>query len=154
MADIFLTLAGIKGETTDATFRGATELYSVNWGSDLPEISPGKFGPAQLDQIVVSKAVDSTSPLLLQALNGATPITSGRISFRKPGELKAAAFLVIDLVDVVVRRIVAESSGPEGRPSEQVSLEFRGATWTYSRQNADGSYSVVSSFTWTPAPVA
>jgi type VI protein secretion system component Hcp len=152
MADIFLTLAGIKGETTDATFRGATELYSANWGSDLPEISPGKFGPAQLDQIVVSKAVDSTSPLLLQALNGPTPpITSGKISFRQAGE--AGPFLVIDLVDVVVRRIVAESSGPAGRPSEQVSLEFRGATWSYNRRNADGSYSVVSSFKWA-APTA
>jgi type VI secretion system secreted protein Hcp len=153
MADIFLTLAGIKGETTDATFRGATELYSVNWSFDLPEISPGKFGPAQLDKIVVSKAVDSTSPLLLQALNGPTPIPSGRISFRKPGELTAPPFLVIDLVDAVVRRIVAESSGPVGLPSEQVSLGFREATWSYSRRNADGSYSVVSSFKWV-APTA
>jgi type VI protein secretion system component Hcp len=151
MADIFLTLAGIKGETTDATFRGATELYSANWGSDLPETSPGKFGPAEVDQIVVSKAVDSTSPLLLQALNGPTPITTGKISFRQAGE--AAPFLVIDLVDVVVRRIAAESSGPQGRPSERVSLEFRGATWSYNRRNADGSYSVVSSFKWA-APTA
>jgi type VI secretion system secreted protein Hcp len=155
--DMFLTLAGIKGESSDKEFLGATELSSVNWGLNLPETSTGKFGPAELDELVVSKVVDTSSPRLMKALNDATPFTSGRISFRKAGATDSTTslvYFVIDLVDVVVRRVVAQSSAVEEVPREQVTLGFREATWAYRRKNADGSYTVVSSFTWAPVPVA
>ena len=151
-SDIFLNLAGIKGESRDSAFLGTTELHSVNWGFSLSgSISQG-FGKPDSDEIVVSKYVDSTSPLLMKALDSAAPIGTGKISFRKAGAIATPnVFLVVDLVDVVVRRVTAQSMGADELPSEQVSLDFRQGTWTYRRQNADGSYSVVSSFTWTAA---
>jgi type VI secretion system secreted protein Hcp len=149
LADIFLWLPGIDGESTDAGFPSTIELYSANWGWDLPETSPDRFGPAQAHQIVVSKAVDSASPQLVLMLSVAKRIITGRINFRKPGELGASTFIVIDLFDVVVRRISAESSGPVGLPSEQVSLGFSRGFWKFKRRNADGSYSDVR-FVWPP----
>jgi type VI secretion system secreted protein Hcp len=150
--DIFLSLAGIKGESRDSAFQGTTELQSINWGFSLSgSISQG-FGKPDSDEIVVSKFVDSTSPLLIKALNSAAPIGTGKISFRKAGSAATSnIFLVVDLVDVVVRRVTVQSMGGDELPSEQVSLEFREGTWTYRVQNADGSYSDASSFTWKAA---
>ncbi len=149
--DVFLNLAGITGETRDQAFKGATELRSATWGFTLPGTSMGQYGKPDPDEIVVLKAVDSTSPTLLQALNTTTPIKSGRISIRRAGTTTSTPnpFLIIDLADVVVRRITAETVSAEDVPAEQVTLEFRQATWTYRRQNPDGTWSTVSSFTYT-----
>jgi type VI protein secretion system component Hcp len=155
MADMFLTLPGIKGESKDPAFAGTMELAWANWGMNLPGSSDGRLGPSQADEIVVSKPVDSTSPLLLKALNS-PPMTNGRISFRQPGPdpTTSPVFLIIDLVDVVVRRVVVQSTREDYRPIEEVSLEFREATWTYRRRNADGSDTVLSSFRWVSVQVA
>jgi type VI secretion system secreted protein Hcp len=150
LADIFLRLTGIDGESTDAGFPSTIELYSAKWGWNLPETSPDRFGPAQAHQIVVSKAVDRTSPQLLLMLSIAKRIIMGRIHFRKPGELGASTLLDIHLFDVVVRRISAESSGPMGLPSEQVTLGFGHGFWYFKRRNADGSYSDDVRFAWPP----
>jgi type VI protein secretion system component Hcp len=154
MADIFLNLPNMKSDVKDPAFAGAIVLHTATWGMNLPMLSPGEFGPARVNEIVVSKSVDRTSPLLLQALNAKTSMSPGKISFRAYGDpLTANVFLVIDLEGVTVRQIVAQSDSGGDIPTEQLSLVFRVAMWTYRRRNADGSYTTLSQFRW-EAPLA
>jgi type VI protein secretion system component Hcp len=153
MAEMFLILPDIRSDLRDSAFLGALPLHTVNWGLNLVPTSPGEFGPVRMNEIVVSKSVDRTSPQLMQALNDKTSWRTGRIAFRHPGDPATAhVYLFIDLVDARLIQVAAQSSSGTDIPTEQLTLMFRAATWTYRRRNADGTYSVLSSFTWEAPP--
>ena len=150
MADIFLILPDIRSDIRESGFVGALPLRTINWGLNLETKSPVEFGPVQMNEIMVSKVVDRTSPQLMQALNNKLPWRTARIAFRTPTELATTyVYLQIDLVDATLIQVAAQCDNGSEIPIEQLTLVFRSATWTYRRKNADGSISVVSTYTWT-----
>jgi type VI protein secretion system component Hcp len=84
-SDMFLVLDGIPGESQDKQFLKTISIGSVTYGMSVPG-SPTEpiSGKPSVDQIVVSKLVDSASLHLLRALAEARRVDNGRISIRRP----------------------------------------------------------------------
>jgi type VI secretion system secreted protein Hcp len=142
--DMFLLLDTIPGESVDRMFKGQTELHAITSGLHNPVMVGSGISDAKprADQLVVTKWVDSTSPLLAKALLTGGKLATGRISFRKAGDTPdGLVFLTMDLRPVFVNNIQSVTSGTDDRPVEQVTLAFGEITWTYTRQKPDGTTS-------------
>jgi hypothetical protein len=88
--DMFLTLDGIAGESTDPVHKGAIEISSWSWGLSEPAsmASAGAgagVGKVAIQNIVVHKNVDIASPPLIRHCAQGDRIASGTVSVRKAG---------------------------------------------------------------------
>ncbi len=142
-SDMFLELYGIPGEVQDRQFPKSINIGSVTYGMSVPG-SPTEpiSGKPSVDQIVVSKLVDSASVPLLRALAEPRRLDTGRISFRKPSSTSTTSpvvFLVVDLTGVYVRGVEVENTGADERPSERVTLAFEKIMWTYTPVSSTGT---------------
>lgn len=74
--DIFLDLAGVPGESTDAQHAGEIEILSWSWEMSAPYEAPsggagGRTGPVAIGPLSLIKYVDKSSPpLMLSTCNG------------------------------------------------------------------------------------
>ncbi len=140
-SDMFLELYGIQGEAQDKQFPKSINIRSVTYGMSVPG-SPTEpiSGKPSVNQIVVSKLVDSASVPLLQALAEAKRLDTGRISIRRPSSTTTpVVFLVVDLSGVYVRGVEVENTSADERPSERVTLAFEKIVWTYTPVSSTGT---------------
>jgi type VI secretion system secreted protein Hcp len=133
--DMFLILDGIQGESRDSQFPKSIDIRSVTYGMSVPG-SPTEpvSGKPSVDQIVVSKTVDSASLPLLRALAEATRVVNGQIVIRRGvTTVTPTAFVLlgIDLHGVHVRGVEVENRSADERPLERVTLAFEHIKWTY-----------------------
>jgi type VI secretion system secreted protein Hcp len=143
--DIFLKLSDIKGESIDDKHKDEIEVLSWSWGvvganrnSPKPQQPVGPGQPACASDISIMKTVDKASPALFQRAATGTSIPTATFSVRKAGS-EQQDFLVITLSDVKVTSVQQGGSGGEDRPTESISLNFSGATVTYTQQNVAGA---------------
>ena len=141
-SDMFLELYGIQGEAQDKQFPKSINIRSVTYGMSVPG-SPTEpiSGKPSVDQIVVSKLVDSASVPLLRALAEPRRVDTGRISIRRAGTSTTppVVFLVVDLSGVYVRGVEVENNSADERPSERVTLAFEKIVWTYTPVSSTGT---------------
>jgi type VI secretion system secreted protein Hcp len=139
-SDMFLELYGIRGEVQDKQFPNSIRIGSVTYGmSGSSSPTDPSSGKAMVDQIVVSKVVDSASLPLLQALAEARRLDTGRISIRTAGSTTPVVFLVIDLGGVHVQGVEVQNTGADDRPSERMTLAFENIMWTYTPISPTGT---------------
>jgi type VI secretion system secreted protein Hcp len=156
MADAFLKIDGITGESRHKQFAGAIELVSWSWGISLPtRLGPGGAGAsgrADIQALNITKPVDSASPDLLRycATGASIPRVTLTVVDPKAG---GQAFLQLTLHDVVINGVsVSDSSeNTEGTVLENVSLLFRKVEYAYTPRTADGALAPAKSFGWDAA---
>ncbi len=121
VANYFLKLDGIAGESTAAQHRGEIEISSFSFGVSNAGSPAGGVGKATPSSFSFLKTMDKSSPKLMLACCTGMHIQSGLLSVSRPIGT-AQSFLKIDLSDILVSSY--ENSGGGQVPSEAFSLNF------------------------------
>lgn len=141
MADMFLKLDGVDGESTDSKHRGEIEIESFSWGLNQTAAQGGGGGGAgkvsvQDFHFVANTGIQSP-PLLVATATGAR-FQKAMLTLRKPGE-RQPEYLKVQLEEVLVSSYqVGGSSGADG-PIDQFSLSFQRIQVSVAQQRPDGA---------------
>jgi len=150
MANLFLKLDTIAGESTDDKHKGEIEIESFSWGltqTGGPVGGGGGAGKAQFEDLTLVAPTSSASPKLFVAAAGGEHLKEANLTVRKAGE-KPVEFYKIRLEDVLVSSFHTAGAEGEERPVDQFSLNFGKIHVSYSPQNEDGSLGAAVTGSW------
>lgn len=140
--DMFLKLTNIKGESADDTHKDEIDVLAWSWGmsqSGTTHIATGGgAGKVNVQDISVTKWVDSSSATLAQFCCKGSHIDEGNLVVRKAGD-KPLEYLKLDMKDMIVSSISTGGSGGEDRLTENISLNFSEFKLTYTPQEDTGA---------------
>ena len=140
VVDTFLKLGDIKGESEDHKHKGEIHIESWSWGATQTGTmhigGGGGAGKVSMQDLRITKRMDSSSPLLMLACASGEHFKQARVTSRKAGE-RPLEFLKFILWDVLVSSY--ETSGSDLVPVEHVSLNFAKIQFEYTPQKPDGS---------------
>jgi type VI secretion system secreted protein Hcp len=138
LADYFLKLDGIAGESADAKHKDEIELVAFSWGVSAPGGgggSGGGAGRAQFKEFTFLMRVNKASPQLFLATVSGKHIKEGNLSVRRAGKAQLE-YLKIKFTDVLVTSF-EEAAGAEA-PTETVAFDFAKIEMQYTSQQARG----------------
>lgn len=142
--DMFLKIDGIEGESEDATHGASIDVLAWSWGmSQSGTLHAGKGGgggKVAVQDISVTKYVDSSTPLLMKACASGAHIKNATLTVRKADGSGSGAleYVVIKLGPVLISSVSAGGSGGEDRLTENVSLNFKKVQYDYTPQDEKG----------------
>ena len=142
-ADIFLSIEGIKGESTDDKHKDEIEILSYSWGATqsgtMATGGGAGAGKVQFQDLHFTSSVSKASPLLFLGCATGEHIKEATITVRKAGG-QQQDYLIIKLNDVLVSSYQAGgSSGSDAVPTDQISMNYAKIEFTYKPQKADGT---------------
>lgn len=142
--DMFLLVTGarggvIKGESIDQNFKDHIDIFAWSWGMrSQTAIGGGAAGKATINELIVTKKVDSASTGLMAALRTNELIKKAVLTMRKAGK-QQHEFLKITIEN---GRVSSFDIGTEipGSPelTESLSFAFEKLSIEYIPQGADG----------------
>jgi len=140
--DMFLKIDGVKGEAQDAKFKEEIDVLAWSWGasnSGTTHMGSGSgAGKANYQDLSVTKYVDKSSTVLLQACASGKHFKTANLVVRKAGD-KPLEYIKLDMKDVIITSISTGGSGGEDRLTENVTLNFGAFKEIYTPQKEDGS---------------
>jgi type VI secretion system secreted protein Hcp len=150
-ADMFLKLTNIKGEALDAKHKDEIEVLSWSFGSSQSGSAHGGTGSGtgkvQIQDLTITHYMDQSSTDLLKHLTSGKHIDEGMLTIRKAGGT-AVEYFKFKMEQVLVTHISNGGGAGQDRITENVTLNFRKFTQTYTAQDAKGSPKPASDFTW------
>lgn len=156
-SDYLLELDGVKGESSEPGHAGAIEIQSFSWGianetSTLPTSGGGGgAGKVIMQDIHFVAKVSKASPLLMLACATGQHIKEATLTCRKAGSDGPAGYYVLQLTDVLIRKVSNSGRGStagESLPLEEVSFNYGKITYRYVAE--DGTVTVGSTTAPTP----
>jgi len=147
---MFLKLDGIDGESTDAKHRGEIDILGWSWGlSDQASAvaSGAGSGKVVIQNLVIQKLVDLSSPALMLASAQGKHIASGTLTTRKAGA-NTPEFLLVKLTNLLVISLAVSAAAGETQPTETLVLAFGKVEVDYSPTLPNGSLGPQKSFRW------
>ncbi|MBO9649112.1 MAG: type VI secretion system tube protein Hcp [Variovorax sp.] len=139
--DIFLKLAGILGESQDASHKDEIEVIRWDWGisqeSSMHSGSGGGAGKATVSDLSFDHYFDRASPNLLKYCLTGKHIDTATLVVRKAGG-NPLEYLKLTMGDVVVTGIEPVLKDTMARGRETVSLSFARVRQEYVLQNQHG----------------
>lgn len=141
-SDIFLSVDGIPGESTDDQFKGKIEIstYQEHVKMTTTKASTGgsdASGRADVGVLVVHKGLDSSSPLLRGALCKATEIANVVLTLRRTVKEKPTPYMEYKLKQAKVVDLQLTGIGAGSIPNEQVTFRFDEIEYVYTKTGAD-----------------
>lgn len=134
--DMFLELEGIQGESQDNAHKGDVDVLAWSWGVSNSS-SATKAGKVNVQDLSLTKYVDSASvPLLMRATSGGR-IPSAELTVRRAGENPVDS-IKLCMTNVGVSSLSSGGSGGEDRLTENVTLNFSSIVMSYQRQSSTG----------------
>ena len=141
--DMFLDITGVPGESIDKKHKGHISLLAWSWGtsqSGTTHDGPGGgAGKVNVQDLSFTKHIDSTSHLLLLNCCNGKHIPKAVLTIRKAGGDAPVDYLVLTLEEILVSSVSTGGSGGEDRLTENVTINFAKATWTYTPQDSKGA---------------
>ena len=141
--NIFLKLAGIKGESTDVQHREEIEVASFSWGLSRQRATStgGGAGASKADfqDLHVVTNVSQASPQLFLASAAGRHIETAILTCRKVSGGTQQDFLKYNLSDVLVASYHTNGQSEDGVPVDEVSFTYAQIKVEYRPQRADGS---------------
>jgi len=141
VADIFLRLDGVDGESTDAKHKGEIDIlsYSQSFKNAVSDATGGGGGAGKVTcgEITVLKNIDKSSPKLIGQVVTGKHIETGTLTFRSVGRA-ALEYYVVSLNDVLVTSIDQTDQNNPARIFERVTLNAAQFKFSYQQQKADG----------------
>jgi type VI secretion system secreted protein Hcp len=147
---MFLMLQGIEGESRDLKHKGEIDVLGWSWGLSGPATSPESgrsTGKATIENMVIQKLVDLSSPPLLTYCAEGRVIASGTLATRRAGA-NDPDFLIIKLTEVIVVSVAVVETGTAAEPAESVTLGFGKVEFDYSPTLPNGGLGPEKSFRW------
>ncbi|WP_027815620.1 Hcp family type VI secretion system effector [Paraburkholderia bannensis] len=139
MADIFIKIDGIAGESLDATHPDEIEVLHWGWAvtqkSSIHSGSGGGAAKASVEDLSFTHQIDRASPNLAGYAFRGQHIAQAVLTMRKAGGLPLEYFR-ITLYDVVITHV--EPAAGSGLALEHVRLSFARMKQEYLVQNAIG----------------
>lgn len=136
----FLTIDGIKGESTDKSHKDAIDILSFSFGvtnSGTFSGGGGGTGKASFSSFKFNKLYDSSSPPLFEGVATGEHFKTATFAFRRNGE-NQAEFLTVKLSDVLISGY--QQGGTKEPPLlEGVELDASKISIEYKPQKPDGS---------------
>jgi type VI secretion system secreted protein Hcp len=149
--DMFLDIEGVKGESTDKTYKGKIDILAWSWGlsnsGTFMQGSGGGAGKSNFQDISITKYIDLASPSLMLSCANGKHLTKGTIVIRKAGE-SPLEYLKITLEKILVTSYSTGGSGGEERLTENISLNFAKVKVEYQQQDEKGGKAGSNDFGW------
>jgi type VI secretion system secreted protein Hcp len=149
-SDMFLSIPGIPGESTNKIHSGEIDIFGWSWGATNTGAvvsGGGGAGKLVLGKLELVKKVDNASPLLLFATcNGKTQDTAV-LTVRRAGSAPFE-YLKIILSDVLVTSVQAGGSTMDDQLRETITLSFAKILVEYTQQKPDGSAGAKVTMSW------
>jgi len=142
--DVYLQIDGIKGESADDKHKDWIECSSVHWGVMQPKSATASTGGghtaerAELNDILLTKLADMSSPILMQTCAAGKTIPKARLEFmRADGQGDRIKYFEIELDNVLIG-MVRPGVEPGDIMKENVGLKFSKVRWKYTQQKIGG----------------
>lgn len=141
-ADFFLKLDTVTGESEDFNHKGAIEISTLNWEinqkTNMHSGNGGATGRSSVGDLIITKKLDCSSPVLHTFCCQGMPIISAQIIKRKSGS-KPLEYFRMTLKDVLISAIQIHLGEGESPDVETIHLSFSEFTEEYIPQNNIGS---------------
>jgi type VI secretion system secreted protein Hcp len=139
--DIFLKLAGIKGESEDAEHKDEIEVLTWDWSvsqqSNMHLGSGGGAGKCTVNDLAIEHHIDCATPNLIQYCLTGKHIDSAVLVMRKAGGAPLE-YVRIMMEDVLITQVRSVHCASMRFPREEVRLSFARVRQEYVIQNARG----------------
>jgi type VI secretion system secreted protein Hcp len=153
MANMFLSLTNIHGESRDHIHHGEIEIHDWEWGMTnsasfrLEAADAAK--QTQTDHLMVHKVFDKSSPTLMNYCAHGRKIDKAIVTCRKNDGHHQVEYLKIELTGVKINSVKWTPKGEDlkGIP-ETVDLSFFYFKIIYETQIQDGSLAGKTEFEW------
>jgi type VI secretion system secreted protein Hcp len=140
--DMFMKIAGLKGESVDKTHAGEIDVLAWSWGvsnSGSAHVGGGAgAGKANVQDISFTKYIDKSSTAFIKALVTGAHITTVTLFISKAGG-KQEDYFTIKLTSAMVTSYSTGGSGGEDMLTENVSLSFAKFDIEYFKQDDKGA---------------
>ena len=141
MANYFLKIDGIPGDSADAKHKGEIELVSFQWGLTQSGTTSGGgggggAGKVQFQDFHFTQRTQRSSPPLMLACASGQHIKGAVLTGRSSGKVQLE-FLTVKMTDVLVSSFQEAAQEPD-TPLESVSLDFAKIEFTFREQGAAG----------------
>ena len=143
VADYFLKIDGIEGESHDEKHPGEIQLDSWSWGASqggtMSAGGGGGAGKVNMQDFHFTMTVNKAAPKLVLACASGQHIPKAVLICRKAGK-EQQEFLKYTFSDLLVSSYqTGGSGGSSALPVEQISLNYTKIEIEYKEQKADGS---------------
>ena len=153
--DIFLKIANVDGESRDKSHGKEIDVLAWSWGmsnSGSAHVGGGAgAGKVNVQDLSVTKYVDSASPKLMKACAEGTHFDEATLTVRKAGGATPVEYIKVKMTEVFITALSTGGSGGEDRLTENVSLNFAKVNVDYTPQDAKGAAGTAIPFGWNVA---
>jgi type VI secretion system secreted protein Hcp len=138
LAETFLRLDGIEGESTDEKHKNEIAILSFtqSWINSTTISGAGK-GRVQCGAITLMKNIDKSSPVLVKKTIEGKHVPSGQITFRTEGG-QATEYYTIKLNEILITEVTQSDLADSARIIEKVVLNARRFEYEYKPQDGTG----------------
>jgi type VI secretion system secreted protein Hcp len=150
---LFIKFDGVDGEAQDKDHKGWVDVLSFSWG--IHRAGGGatgqtrRRGVATVEDVVVNKEYDKSSPKLAEAVCTGKVFPKVEIHDTTTYAENRATYLKYELKNVLVTsHAVSGSSGGDAVPTETMSLNFEEIKQTYVEYDDKGSKKGNVEMTW------
>ena len=149
IAETFLKLGDIQGESVDSKHKGEIEVLSFSQ-SFINTLSIGTgggggVGKVECGPITLMKSIDSSSPLLLKGVATGQHFPSATITFRSANR-PAEEYYVITMKDIFITELSQTDSADPNRIFEKLVLNARSFDFKYTPTTVKGTLGKPVSF--------
>ena len=139
MADIFLMIENIQGESTDLFHKDEIEIVSFSWNENNPSsgVSPTP-GKVVMSDLSVQMAVSKASPKLFLFCAKGDHIRTAFLTVRKPGKGREY-YLKWTFSDIQITSYGATINPGEQKPTDHITLNFKKIEIEYKETKPDGT---------------
>jgi type VI secretion system secreted protein Hcp len=143
VADYFLKIDGIDGESQDHKHKSEIHLESWSWGESnagsAGHSGGGGAGKVNMQDFHFVMQINKASPKLAIACATGEHIKKAVLTCRKAGK-DQQEFFKVTMSDLIVSSFqTGGSNHGDVLPTEQISLNFSKIEWEYKEQKADGT---------------
>ncbi|MEO5675956.1 MAG: type VI secretion system tube protein Hcp [Usitatibacter sp.] len=149
LAETFLRLGDIKGESTDAKHKDQIDILSFTQSfinsADFSSGGGAGVGRVQCGPITLMKNIDKSSPLLLKGVATGQHFKDAVISFQAD---RATEYYSITASNVIVTELTQTDAADPNRIFEKLVLNAAAFEFKYTPLNVKGSAGAPVSFRW------
>ena len=142
MAEMFLILDGVDGESLDEKFHDKIEIEKWDWTTnahvrwDLNQ--GGQSSKVEIKEITLTKHCDLASVTLYQFCVTGKHIKNGKIICRKNDGEKKLEYLTVDMEDIMVSEVSWQGNGQDTALDETLKISFAEFKLHYKVQDDSG----------------
>lgn len=150
--DMFIKLAGIKGEAQDDKHKEEIDVLAWSFGvsnSGSTHMGRGSgSGKASFQDVSFTKYIDKSSPILFQHCANGKHIADATLVCRAAGGDNPVEYLTVTMKDMIVSSVSIGGSGGEDRLTENVTINFGAFKYKYIEQTEKGGEGAKPEMQW------